>query len=304
MSFFPVSGNGYAPLSLDAGDPDRGSHDDENLAEKPRRTPPYRIYICVLASASLLTLLNIVLFIQLVFRGSPPSQANTCDAGLNAALKQAFVYSPIYDLLDLKSTVRKINGTLFPPKEPSIMRQLPNPDADMVWDEWDVPRVFPVTVKDLFKMHVDPSTVAKLEDNIWGLGDDAYATSLDVYHQLHCLNKLRRLAYAAYYPNDHQETLSWSAGRPMTGYESEINHCVDILAQALQCSGNVGLIAMHWAETQEFPVPDMSVNQKCIDFEALTQWRKEHTVDMDKYRRVMKKPEGVRQKPMDDVSPS
>ena len=39
--------------------------------------------------------------------------------------------------------------------------------------------------------------------------------------------------------------------------EIHVNHCVDILLQGIQCSGNVDLIPLHWVETQEYPFPDM-----------------------------------------------
>jgi hypothetical protein len=60
-------------------------------------------------------------------------------------------------------------------------------------------------------MGKDPSTVAKLEDADRGLGDDdAYVAIMDVYHQLHCLNTPRKLAYAEYYntvsPAAHNHT--------------------------------------------------------------------------------------------------
>lgn len=48
-------------------------------------------------------------------------------------------------------------------------------------------------------MGKNPDTVAKLEDEIWGLGDDAYVAALDIFHNLHCLNTLRQAAYANYY---------------------------------------------------------------------------------------------------------
>jgi hypothetical protein len=68
--------------------------------------------------------------------------------------------------------------------------------------------------------------------------------------------------------------------------EVHINHCVDMLVQALQCSGNVNLLTMHWTETKSFPFPDMSVNRKCVDFDGLTSWRKENTIDMDQWVRT------------------
>lgn len=158
---------------------------------------------------------------------------------------------PIYDLLDLDSRLITINGTVFPPKNPDIGRQMPNPEADRVWEEWELNHIIPVTRADILRMGKDPSTAAKLEDSIWGLGDDAYAAILDVYHHLHCLNSLRHIAYGDYY-NAHGA----STTKP-TMHEVHLNHCIDVLVQALKCSGNVNLITMHWVETQTYPYPDM-----------------------------------------------
>ncbi|KAI0126814.1 hypothetical protein BJ170DRAFT_684396 [Xylariales sp. AK1849] len=208
---------------------------------------------------------------------------------LNPHLRQASAWSPLYDLVDLRPQTMMVNGTLFPPKDPSIARQLPNPNADMLWEEYELIRVFPVTKADVVKLGKDPSTAVKLEDEIWGLGDDAYATVLDVYHQIHCLNSLRQIAYGSYYNR--------SQGRADTLLlrEMHINHCTDILLQALQCSGNLNLITMHWVETQLQPWPDMSLNKQCVDFPHLTEWRKEATIDMDKFAKIMVKPDGITQ---------
>lgn len=50
-----------------------------------------------------------------------------------------------------------------------------------------------------------------------------------------------------------------SMGRVDTIKQREIhlNHCIDMVLQTLQCSGNVNLITLHWVETQEYPFPDM-----------------------------------------------
>lgn len=93
-------------------------------------------------------------------------------------------------MIDLDPHVTMINGTLFPPKDPSIARQLPNDDADDKWAEYELLRVMPVPRKTIVKLGKDPETAVKLEDDMWGLGDDAYGVVFDVYHQLHCLNRL------------------------------------------------------------------------------------------------------------------
>ncbi|KAI1559509.1 tat pathway signal sequence, partial [Pyrenophora tritici-repentis] len=180
----------------------------------------------------------------------------------------------------------------------SIARQQPNPDSDAIWDEWELTRVYPATREDIIKMGTDPSTVAKLKDDVWGLGDDAYATIFDVYHQIHCLNSLRHIAYSNYY------NLSMARVHTVKQREIHLNHCIDILLQGIQCNANLDLIPLHWVETQEYPFPDMSINKKCVNFDGLTEWRKANTVDMDKYVKVMKMPEvnkpGVKELPAAD----
>ncbi len=177
--------------------------------------------------------------------------------------------------------VRKVNGTLFPAEDPSIARQLPNDEADRLWGEWEITRIVPVTREQIARMGKDPATVVRLDDDVWHLGDDAYAAIFDVYHQLHCLNGLRRRAYGDYYHKGPAR--AEKAGLD----EIHLNHCVDILMQALQCSGNVNLMTMHYVETQPYPVPDMSVNRQCIDFDRLTDWRRQNSIDLATYDDTM-----------------
>lgn len=117
----------------------------------------------------------------------------------NAALRRVSGYSPLYDQYTVEFEDVVINGTFFPPKEGgSIMRHQPNPADDKIWEEWELTRVYPVTREEITKMGKDYTTVAKLEDKDWGLGDNAYAAIFDVYHQLHCLNSLRKVVYGGY----------------------------------------------------------------------------------------------------------
>jgi hypothetical protein len=159
-------------------------------------------------------------------------------------------------LLDLELAPSKTQGTVFPAKHnASIARELPNPAADEMWNEWDLARFFPVTGEDIFRMGKDPSTV--LENAVWGLGDNSYLADYDMNHQIHCLNLPRKIAYSSYY--------NITAGNPkkMEIPEIHINHCVEILLQRIQCSSNVNLMTYHWLAGQENPVPDMQVPPSC-----------------------------------------
>ena len=155
-----------------------------------RRHPSWRILIVISILNVSILIISSTLF-ALLFHNNRNI--------LNAEYRRTSAWSPVHDLIDLEPTIRKINGTFYNQRDGgSIARQQPNPAADAIWDEWELTRVYPATRETIIKMGSDPSTVAKLENDIWGLGDDAYATIFDVYHQIHCLNSLRHFAYGGY----------------------------------------------------------------------------------------------------------
>lgn len=154
----------------------------------------------------------------------------------NSVYAQIHGTSPLYSQLPLQAFPTTTNGTLWPPQTPdggSIARHMPNPADEAVWDEWELTRVVPVTAAQIRAMGKDPSTVARLNDEVWGQGDDAYAAAFDVFHQIHCLNALRKMAYRGYYGETEANPVN------VTLKELHINHCVDMLLQTLQCSGNL-----------------------------------------------------------------
>ncbi|ROW02987.1 hypothetical protein VMCG_05731 [Cytospora schulzeri] len=271
--------------SSEDGDDEKQSFLGRYEGKRSLWTRPSRTAIALSVLNFLVLLTSAMLFIT-SWRPWEPST-------FNPELRRVSTYSPIHDRIDLEMHPIQVNGSLFMPSEPSIARAMPNNASDEIWDDIELTRVFPVTKDEIIKMGKDPSTVAKLTNELWGLGEDAYATTFDLYHQLHCLNTFRQIAYGKHYDMG----MGKADGEPSIR-EIHINHCADILYQALACSGNVNLITMHWVETQTYPFPDMSVNRQCINFDKLTQWRKDNTVDMDHYIEVMKKPKGVKEAPV------
>lgn len=198
------------------------------------------------------------------------------------------------DRIDLRTEVKRMNGSLFQPKDMSVARQKPNKAADKIWHEWEVSRPFPIASADIRRLGKDVETAVKLEDDIWGLGDDAYVGTLDIFHQLHCLNLLRQMIF----PDDYYDT---KHGHEYPNWrEAHLTHCVDILMQNIQCSGNLNLVTLHWVETQEAPWPDFSIDRQCFDFEQLTEWRRENSLDLNKAINEVKRPANVTERPAPD----
>ncbi|KAH7355385.1 hypothetical protein BKA65DRAFT_582307 [Rhexocercosporidium sp. MPI-PUGE-AT-0058] len=248
------------------------------------------------------TMINLVIF----FLSFILYQASR-DLGRNSILKKSSFYSPILDKFDLPTFVQQVNGSLLIPKEPSIARQDPNPGADAIWEDLELIRTIVITGEEVRKLGKDPATAAKFDNEYWELGDDAYMAQIDVFHQLHCLNELRKLTYPDYYKSFPNSTLEYNSHAHGHGHHSRsrysklwqihIGHCVDILMQNIMCNANTDLITLQWMETQDNPFPDFSINHRCRDFNALVDWREKNAVDMEKWDE-MTKPVGVKEVPL------
>jgi hypothetical protein len=204
-------------------------HDEKLRSWRPASLP----YILLSALNALALILTISLIASWKY-GHESSQTSSP----NEPYRQVNGESPLYDKLILQTYQTTTNGTFWPPNRPdggSIARKMPNPQDEAVWDDWELTTVVPVTASGIRALGKDPSTAAKLEDDVWGLGDDAYAAVLDVFHQIHCLNQFRKFAYADYY---HMKIAN-ADPEALTTHEVHTNHCVDILLQAIQCSGNL-----------------------------------------------------------------
>ena len=125
-----------------------------------------------------------------------------------------------------------------------------------------------VTSQDIVLSGKDPSfaTMAPLS---WGAGDGAYFAQVEVFHQIHCLNELRKEMFPDYYYN---------SSLPDDQRLSHKSHCIHLLLQALMCSADVGIITHNWVHSEKLthpktrPFPDFNVVKKCRDFDALLSW--------------------------------
>ncbi|OBT70906.1 hypothetical protein VF21_10406 [Pseudogymnoascus sp. 05NY08] len=83
----------------------------------------------------------------------------------------------------------------------------------------------------------------KLPESIEAYLDPGYSLySLGVYHQLHCLNRIRKSFYRdKLLPNDDDEEFNFHK-----------NHCFDVLRQAILCYGDTSLVYWWKREYTDF----------------------------------------------------
>lgn len=90
-------------------------------------------------------------------------------------------------------------------------------------------------------------TVVELDEDNGG----GYMGTLELFHQLHCLNQLRRWTYWGYYsPID-----PFFATRADHRRE-HVDHCIDVIRLALMCNADTNLILFHWIKDIEVPSPN------------------------------------------------
>ncbi|RGP78626.1 hypothetical protein FLONG3_3248 [Fusarium longipes] len=209
-------------------------------------------------------------------------------------IRKTSFYSPVLDSISFEMNTVKTEGGLFEAKNPSKWRNSlkPDPEVDEAWEDLEIIRVFPITEAEVRRLGKDPELLVKFPQE-YGLGDNAYMAQIDMFHQIHCLNLLRHLAWAEYNRNG-------TAKKPFSDLHwIHVSHCTDILMQNLMCNGNLDIVTFNWVETQSNPFPDFDVNHKCRDFDAIYEWQDKHSVPKEWGRNVTR-PAGAKQIPISE----
>ncbi|KAH6662835.1 hypothetical protein B0J14DRAFT_452874, partial [Halenospora varia] len=190
----------------------------------------------------------------------------------NNLLKKTSAYSPVFDKVSIPLIKTKVDSTLLPdPNNPAhIYRGRPGPEVDAAWERIAHIGMHALTKKEVELIQKNATEAAKTQPS-WGYGPDTYMAEIDVFHQLHCLNSLRKtniLNYDYYWGSKY-------GYEPPVMFESHIDHCIDILRQSLMCHSDVEVATYNWRKTQHNPFPDLGVQKVCRDFDALMKWQEE-----------------------------
>jgi hypothetical protein len=189
--------------------------------------------------------------------------------------------APLLDLIDIPMRTVRMNGTFLEEQPISIFRQPPSPEVDAAWARIETQAPVPISRQNVENQGQDPSRAAKFPES-FGFGPDAYIGRVDVFHQIHCLNRLRMHLhgnYDYYYGASHTNN---------EYHQLHISHCVFMLLQNLMCTANVDVYTHTWIDAQENAFPDFSMNHKCRDFDAVLKWHDENSVPLEKFGALRK----------------
>ncbi|KAI1759590.1 hypothetical protein GGR53DRAFT_527080 [Hypoxylon sp. FL1150] len=97
---------------------------------------------------------------------------------------------------------------------------------------------------------------------------------LGVYHELHCLKKIKHWIYRSYYYGN-------TSAINLEEEEAHIEHCLEWLRVAALCRGDTTLTTFRWGGEKgqyletEYPIP-----RACVNGEKILEWSEKHAVDI------------------------
>ncbi|CAG8960186.1 hypothetical protein HYFRA_00010665 [Hymenoscyphus fraxineus] len=209
------------------------------------------------------------------------------------AQKKVSFYSPVLDSgvpIDLDESTK--NHTLWGDDEnTSIYIQDPSPEVDAAWNliAADSSAIITVNSEEAVRLGRDPKVIVKAPPE-WGFGNDAYPAQVDVFHEIHCLNMLRKEMWWDYYFRPRY-------GNPENADYLHVRHkrhCLRIILRTLMCHADLDIVTHNWRRGSYRPIADFNNPRKCRNFEGLLEWNNAHAIpdDMEKWRTI-KRPDNA-----------
>ncbi|KAG2038079.1 hypothetical protein BDR03DRAFT_1091496 [Suillus americanus] len=181
------------------------------------------------------------------------------------SIDDVVLYSPANEAVEYVGIIR-FNGTLG---TPSIYRGPPSPEINAAWDRISLnARPIRMTLEQLLRTGEKPSpSMAGYPDEHGG----GYMASVEVIHQLHCVDMIRRASWGE---QDHSTSHEFL---PEVFRRIHLDHCIEMLRQNLMCRGDVTMLTYDWAKGTEGPLPNFNTPHRCRNFEKILDWVDEHS---------------------------
>ncbi|RAL00025.1 oxidase ustYa family protein [Aspergillus ibericus CBS 121593] len=129
-----------------------------------------------------------------------------------------------------------------------------NPDVDSVWADPIEHTIIVITEREKQKLPGGRDTA-----RAYG-AQGGYAVSIEMFHQLHCLNYLRKAFF--YEANDRA-----------ADSEKHSDHCFSYLYQSLLCYADVEVMTMRVDENFNIYQPEFNVTKQCRDYNIIKAWQ-------------------------------
>ncbi|KAI1317917.1 hypothetical protein F5Y16DRAFT_406501 [Xylariaceae sp. FL0255] len=167
------------------------------------------------------------------------------------------IFSPVNNIIEYETKVFWDGIT-----EQSPYQGEPTDEMDQMWSDLYGGAGF---------MMVNKETADKLPNKtaeVPGTGGK-YIITLEMFHQLHCLNILRKHLYPDRFP---EYRIFNDDGEKVPLMQEHFEHCIDRLRQGVQCSGDTGTLYWTWRENTQVWGINMQSTHSCRNFEKIRDW--------------------------------
>ncbi|KAJ8065328.1 hypothetical protein OCU04_006018 [Sclerotinia nivalis] len=172
----------------------------------------------------------------------------------------SLTYSPAAAAIEY--TTKKVDGL----HTDSIFAGRPNPESDAAWSE----------LLHGINLRLTHDEIAKLSQDSLKLADGSgYLGTLGVYHELHCIKRIRKYFYKDYYyPNETRiENIE---------HETHAEHCLELLRQSAVCKGDISVTTYKWLKKGDNIEPTTleGAPHQCVNWARLSSWAEERSVNL------------------------
>ncbi|ESK82890.1 hypothetical protein Moror_1378 [Moniliophthora roreri MCA 2997] len=179
---------------------------------------------------------------------------------------QPLLYSPANHLLEEKLV------TFRRGPEEQIYREKPSPEVDKAWEDLYAFQLTKISKREADQL-VNKTTRLTYDP-------DHYLVELDVFHQLHCLNMIRKTLHSDYYKSMKTDEVE----DPAT--TDHVVHCIDHIRRSIMCASDVSPNVFQWDTGENTILGNLAVLHSCRDFNRIKEWARERELqpgELDQY---------------------
>ncbi|KAG5637898.1 hypothetical protein H0H81_002783 [Sphagnurus paluster] len=160
------------------------------------------------------------------------------------------------DLIEYE--VVKFHSGTFGGEQPDVYSGSPSDEVDQAWSD-----LYNFGISEITEDQAQRLVNATKEVNP---GKKDYIIGIDVFHQLHCLNFIRKSLYPDYYKTDN-------ATETPRQREIHLSHCVNSIRQSLMCSADISTIVFKEPAGKN---PQFDILHSCRKFDKIKEWGMRH----------------------------
>ncbi|KAF7345933.1 hypothetical protein MVEN_01615600 [Mycena venus] len=153
----------------------------------------------------------------------------------------------------------------FSDGDPSPFQIPSSPELDKLWAD----------LYDFGVSRITKDEAARLPNKTQAIPGDPghYVVELEVFHNLHCLDRMRMALDPDYYP-DYRMSISNTSSTSLKN-RKHVLHCLDWIRQALMCNADTSVVVWQWDESRNTTRVKGNIAHTCRNFEKLQDWAKE-----------------------------